>query len=312
MRNSLIVSSLTLFLFCGAGLADINGDGRTVLCFVGQQTSHGFGKHEYSAGNHLIAEWLSETFPEHSIEARHAIPWPEDPETFYEGADAVIFFATGGDRHPVNGKVPDFDRVMRTGAGLACLHYGVEVPIGPSAKGMLAWMGGYFEKNWSVNPHWVASFEVFDEHPVSRGVEPFAIDDEWYFHMRFVEGMKGVTPILSAVAPSETMKRKDGPHSGNPTVRAAVAAGEPQHVAWAYQRGDDYNSGRGFGFTGLHYHWNWENDSFRKTALNGVAWVAGLEIPEQGIETETPSREMLTANAVEHGGEQKGMPEVKR
>ena len=104
------------------------------------------------------------------------------------------------DFHLVATPVPELDAVMRTGAGIACLHYGVEVPIGPSAKGMLAWMGGYFEMNWSVNPHWVASFEVFPGHPAANGVKPFAIDDEWYFHMRFVEGMKGVTPILSAKA----------------------------------------------------------------------------------------------------------------
>ena len=41
---------------------------------------------------------------------------------------------------------------------------------------------------------------VAAEHPTARGVKPFVIKDEWYYHMRFVEGMKGVTPILSAVA----------------------------------------------------------------------------------------------------------------
>jgi hypothetical protein len=100
------------------------------------------------------------------------------------------------------------------------------------------------------------------------------------------------------------MSRKDGPHSGNPDVRKAVAAGEPQHVAWTYQRGEDYNNGRGFGFTGLHYHDNWMDDNFRKTVLNGVAWAAQLEIPEGGIETEKPTKKFLDANALEFGGPQ--------
>jgi hypothetical protein len=116
--------------------------------------------------------------------------------------------------------------------------------------------------------------------------------------------MKGVTPILSAKAPAKTMERPDGPHSGNPAVREAVAKGEPQHVAWAYERGDDYARGRGFGFTGLHYHWNWEDDNFRKTVLNGVAWSARLAIPENGIETAKPTHEFLEANALEFGGDQ--------
>ncbi len=300
------VATIWLFLGLQATVsAGIRNDGKTVLCFVGHKTSHGFGNHEYSAGNHLIEEWLKKTYPSANIEARHAIPWPENEDEFFKDADSVIIFCSGGGGHVVNNHVPAFDKVMRTGAGLACLHYAVEVPIGPSAKGMLAWMGGYFEMNWSVNPHWVAEFKTFPtDHPAARGITPFKADDEWYFHMRFQGDMNGVTPILSAIAPLETMSRGDGPHSGNPAVRKSVSAGEPQHVAWAYQRGQDYNDGRGFGFTGLHYHWNWQDPNFRKTVLNGVAWSANLEIPENGIETETPTREYLTENAAKWGGDQ--------
>ncbi|MEM6280463.1 MAG: ThuA domain-containing protein [Verrucomicrobiota bacterium] len=311
MQNTILYPfSLTLTVLTLLAVAlpsshgDTNGDGKTVLCFVSHKTSHGFGKHEYAAGAQLIGDWIAEVYSENEIEARHSIEWPENPEIFFADADTVIFFCTGGHRHLVNNHVPEFDKVMRTGAGVACLHYGVEVPIGPSAKGMLAWMGGYFEKNWSVNPHWIASFESFSDHPAASGIEPFEMNDEWYFHMRFVGDMKGVTPILSAVAPDETMKRPDGPHSGNPAVRQAVAAKEPQHVAWVYERGEDYQNGRGFGFTGLHYHWNFEDDNFRRTVLNGVAWTAGLEIPEGGIETATPSREFLEENIIAFGGKQ--------
>ena len=201
---------------------------------------------------------------------------------------------------------------MKQGVGLACMHYGVEVPKGAPGNYFLKWIGGYFETNWSVNPHWVAEFEAFPEHEAANGVKSFRMDDEWYFHMRFREGMDGVTPILSAIAPPETMKRPDGAHSGNPAVRKAVAAEEPQHVAWAYQRGKDYNEGRGFGFTGLHYHWNWQDDSFRKTVLNGVAYTLRLPIPKSGVESERPSKEKLEANALEFGGAQGKKPKRKK
>jgi gluconolactonase len=299
------------FFFAFETVSAAPDDGRTVLCFVSHKTSHGFGAHEYSAGSRLIGKWIEDAYPDQKIESRYSINWPEDPESFFKDADSVIFFCSGGGGHLVNGHAAEFDTVMRTGAGLACLHYAVEVPIGPSAKGMLAWMGGYFEADWSVNPHWKASFETYPGHPAANGLQKFQIDDEWYFHMRFVDGMKGVTPILSAIAPAETMSRPDGPHSGNPSVREAVAKGEPQHVAWTYERGDDYQKGRGFGFTGLHYHWNWEEPSFRKAVLNGVAWSARLEIPEHGIETANPTHEFLEANALEYGGEQNRKPTVK-
>jgi hypothetical protein len=153
-------------------------------------------------------------------------------------------------------------------------------------------MGGAFEVNWSVNPTWVANFDKFPDHPVARGVHPFQIRDEWYFHMRFTPDMAGVTPILSAVAPASTMDRHDGPHEGNPAVREAVARGEPQIMAWAFERS---NGGRGFGFTGAHYHKNWANDDFRKTALNGLLWIAKAEVPPDGVESHV-AEEDLKAN----------------
>jgi hypothetical protein len=122
-------------------------------------------------------------------------------------------------------------------------------------------------------------------------VKPFAIDDEWYYHMRFPEGMKGVTPVLTCVPPDATRKRPDGPHSNNPTVRAGK--GMPEHVGWVRQRPD---GGRGFGFTGGHWHWNWANDGFRTLVLNGIVWVAGLDVPAGGVKTKTPTLEELEAN----------------
>ena len=99
--------------------------------------------------------------------------------------------------------------------------------------------------------------------------------------MRFRDGMKGVVPILSVVAPAATMNRPDGPHSGNPAVREAVKRGEPQILAWACERPD---GGRGFGFTGGHFHRNWGNDDCRKLVLNAILWTAKVEVPAGGVE----------------------------
>jgi len=123
-------------------------------------------------------------------------------------------------------------------------------------------------------------------------VQPFQISDEWYYHLRFVDGMKGVTPILTAVPNEATLTRPDGPHEGNPAVRAAVSRGEPQILAWALERAD---GGRGFGFTGGHYHRNWGNDNFRKLVLNGIVWLAKAEVPANGV-ISTVTDEDLKAN----------------
>ena len=174
------------------------------------------------------------------------------------------------------------------GIGVACLHFATEVHPEELGQEFLQWIGGYFEIGWSVNPHWDATFSEFPDHPIANGVEPFTIRDEWYYHMRFQPGMEGVTPILSALSPirSLTSRSKDKNRGSNPTVMAKVEAGEKQHVAWAYERP---GGGRGFGFTGGHFHENWRDDSFRKVALNALFWTAGGEIPAGGVESRTPS-----------------------
>ncbi len=180
---------------------------------------------------------------------------------------------------------------MKKGVGLVCLHYGVEVPKEQAGQQFLDWIGGYFETHWSVNPWWTAQFKQFPEHPVTRGVKPFSLNDEWYYHMRFRPNMEGVTPLLTAIPPDSTRERPDGPHSNNPTVRAG--RGEPEHVGWVCNRAD---GGRGFGFTGGHWHWAWAQDDFRTFVLNGIAWTAGLDIPEGGVPSKTPSYDELLKN----------------
>lgn len=54
--------------------------------------------------------------------------------------------------------------------------------------------------------------------------------------MRFRKEMEGVTPVLSDVPPAETMKRPDGPHSGNPHIREAVKNKEAQNGTWFSDR----------------------------------------------------------------------------
>ena len=183
------------------------------------------------------------------------------------------------------------ERQMVKGAGLAVLHYALCVPKGAPGNKLLNWIGGHYEEHWSVNPFWSARFDTLPRHPVTGGVEPFAIRDEWYYHMRFQPGMIGVTPILTANPPEKTREGPDGPHSGNPTVRSRK--GMPEHVAWVYERP---GGGRGFGLTGGHYHWAWGEKNFRQVVLNGIAWVAGLDVPPGGIPAKALSWSDLTAN----------------
>ena len=67
------------------------------------------------------------------------------------------------------------------------------------------------------------------------------------------------------------------------------ASGRVEAMMWAVERPD---GGRGFGFTGGHFHDNWGNDDFRKTVLNALVWVAKADVPAGGVESKVTKEEL--------------------
>ena len=282
--KKILTLSLTLALVLG-----VLAKPKKVVMIAGKQ-SHGPLSHEHKAGIMLLAKCLKEGASKLVAPTVVLNGWPEDNGIF-DGADAVVIYSDGGGRHPALGgnNLEILGKLMDKGVGFLTIHYAVEPTTNKGNKEFIKWQGGCFETHWSVNPHWVANFKKLPKHPITQGVKPFKANDEWYFHMRFAPEMKGVTPILSDVAPKETMKRRDGAHSGNPAVRKSVTSGELQHVAWAFERP---NGGRGFGFTGGHNHLNWGEDNFRKTVLNAIVWVAKAEVPKGGVPSKLVEKDL--------------------
>ena len=285
-----------------AGQAGAQGAKRKVV-FVAGRRSHAYGSHDHWPGALLLSTWLNENHPQlEAVVTRDG--WPADPKVF-DGVSAIVIYSDGGRGHPVVRNLPQLEEMMKRGVGLVLLHYAVEVEEATAGQQFIDWAGGYFKINWSVNPHWLLQLKALPIHPITRGVRPFETHDEWYYHMQFRNGMKGVVPILSALPPDSTLVRPDGslarpegPHQNNPHVRAAVIdRNEPQHVAWATERAD---GGRAFGFTGGHWHWNWGHPMQRKLVLNAIAWAAKADVPVNGIETPKVTIEDLEANAEEN------------
>ncbi|MGV3756948.1 MAG: ThuA domain-containing protein [Verrucomicrobiota bacterium] len=288
-----------LFLALGLLILALTGqaaDKKIVL--IAGKPSHPPLAHEHRAGSLLLQKCLAEVRGITTVVYSNG--WPSkvegdrtvDDHAALEGAAGIVIYSDGGGGHPAlqGDRLQVLGKLMDKGVGLACLHYAVEPTLPKGQKEFLEWIGGAFEVNWSVNPHWDGDFKSFPKHPIANGVKPFMTNDEWYFHMRFVEGMKGVTPILTALAPNSTMSRPDGHHSGNPDVRKAVANKEPQHVAWAYERP---NGGRGFGFTGGHNHLGWKNDDQRKLVLNAILWVSQVKVPKDGVASQVTDEDLM-------------------
>lgn len=287
-----------------AAASTLSAADKKLIVMIAGRPSHGPGQHEHNAGILLLKKCLEQGAGDQvEIRAHLHGGWPAAEELAQ--ASTVVIYSDGGGGHPAlqGDRLQQLDKEMKRGCGFLTLHYAVEPTIEKGNKEFIDWMGGCFEINYSVNPHWDASFKELPVHPISSGVKPFGTNDEWYFYMRFRKGMEGVTPILSDVAPDSTMSRPDGHHSGNPTVRESVKNKEKQHVAWACERSD---GGRGFGFTGGHFHQGWANSDQRKLVLNAILWTAKADVPAEGVASTVTEADMLANLDLKPG---QGLPE---
>ncbi|MCB1226646.1 MAG: ThuA domain-containing protein [Verrucomicrobiales bacterium] len=273
------------FLFvmlCGVVTAAVQAGEVKKVTLIAGKPSHGPAQHEHNAGVLLFKKCLEEGAADQVAVTVHLnSEWPGADEL--AAADTLLIYSDGQGNHPAlqEDHLAQLGKEMARGCGLVCVHYAVEPTLENGNAEFINWLGGCFEIDWSVNPHWEANFKQLPKHPVSRGVKPFGTLDEWYYHMRFRKGLRGVTPILTDLPPPDSLSRPDGAHSGNPEVRAAVLERhEPQHVAWAVERDD---GGRGFGFTGGHFHQGWGHPDQRRLLLNAILWTAKAEVPETGV-----------------------------
>lgn len=279
-RFLLITLAATSALFSSASHAD-----EKHLVLIAGRDSHGPAAHEHHAGMRLFAADL-----EQQIEGLRVtmVPngWPEDPAVI-ETADAVVFYADGLEGHPAiqDDRLEILGKRIEQGMGLGMIHFAVHVPVGRGSDEFKAWIGGHYESDYSCNPMWTAEFTEIAPHPVTNGVGPFEHHDEWYFNMRFRDNMEGVTPILTATPSDET---RDGPyvHPRGPYPHIQAAKGREEVLMWAVERED---GGRGFGFTGGHFHAGWDNESMRRVVLNALIWVTGMDVPESGAQITAPA-----------------------
>jgi type 1 glutamine amidotransferase len=243
----------------------------TKIVLVAGRQSHGPGEHEFFAGCSVLMKLLKETSGVFPVMARDG--WPKNPKTF-ENAKSVVFFMDGGKNHPIiqQDHRAAVQKLMDEGVGFVNLHYAVEYPKSQSDH-ILNWLGGYYETGFSTNPHWQADIKSLPEHPVTRGVKPFGILDEWYYNIRFAPALEKVTPILKATPPDQTR--------GTPVAKEHP--GRQEVLAWAFERG---NGGRSFGFTGGHFHKNWSDVNFRRLVVNAILWTAKVDVSTAGAKVD--------------------------
>ncbi len=262
------------------------------LVLVAGKPSHPPRMHEFNAGVQLLQHCLR------SVEGldTHIVlnGWPQD-ESVFENMDGVVFYMDGGGGHEIvkesGRRLELIESWMQSGKGIGCMHFAVEVVPDQAGEQMKRWIGGHYEHLYSCNPIWEPEFSVFPDHPITRGVKPFQVKDEWYFNMRFINDIEGngqreisgakFVPILVA-SPSDEVR--DGPYvyPRGPYDHIQQSKGRAEAMMWCVERP---LGGRGFGFTGGHFHDNWSNDQFRKTVLNAMLWITGVDVPDDGVDS---------------------------
>ena len=90
-------------------------------------------------------------------------------------------------------------------------------------------------------------------------------------------------------------------HPKGPYDHIVADSGKDEIMMWAVERDD---GGRGFGWTGGHFHSNWGDENYRKVILNALVWLCKMEVPTDGVAS-TVTEEDLKQNMDEKGRRRK-------
>ncbi|TVP76478.1 MAG: hypothetical protein EA353_12025 [Puniceicoccaceae bacterium] len=269
----LLAAGAALFVLAPSDAGSPETEAAPSILFLAGPPSHAADEHLFEEGSQLLADALEAS----GFRATVSVGWPEDA-SLVENAIALVLFSDGLGDHVAKGQTAALRRHVEAGGGLCVLHFSLE-PDGPDMAALFEEvLGGYFVVDYSVNPIWKLEEPLLGDHPVTSGVRMEPVVDEWYYHLQLSDA---VIPVLQGHPPPDSLG-DDGPRSGNPYVRRALADGVPQTLGWVHTTD---SGARTFGFTGGHYHVNWNDDGFRRLVLNAIVWTAQKPLPEDGIDS---------------------------
>jgi type 1 glutamine amidotransferase len=260
------------------------------IVLIAGKKSHGpegNGIHDYGWSVRLIKALLERSNVAQDLRVEtHFGGWPRNPGTLND-ADAILIVSDGRDGHlfeeaphlATPERVREMDRLMKRGCGLMTFHFSTFAPE-VYRKEVLAWNGGYFQWEQDGKRAWYSAIRTLEadvnlptpRHPVTRGVAPFRVREEFYYNLRLATEAVPLARVPELKGRASEGKGADG-----------------NVVAWALQR----ERGRGFGTTCGHFYDNWKNENFRKLMLNGLVWSAGIEVPANGVETTFLTHEQI-------------------
>ncbi len=254
---ALLALSLTLVTLAAANAESP----KKRLLLLGQSPDgHPKGTHEYVPGVNVMAKCLADVPGLEVSVVNTDNPWTVGPELLAEADGAVLFLSEGAkwiQEEPR--RLEAFGRLAARAGGLVTLHWAMGTREAKNIDAYLKLLGGCHggpDRKYKVVEK--ASVRIADaEHPIVRGIKPFDVREEFYYRLKFVNAKTAIEPILQT-----------------------EIDGNLETVCWAWQRPD---GGRSFGFSGGHFHDNWQRAEYRRLMAQGILWTLKLEIPADGL-----------------------------
>lgn len=230
------------------------------VLLIGQgPDNHPWSMHEYMAGMRILAQCLQPVKGLQTIVVKADGPWKEGPELL-DGADAAVLFVSQGAKwlQQDAARFAAFQRLARRGGGLVVLHWGMGCREAKYIKGFVDLFGGCHggpDRRYKIVD--VTTEIANSDHPVLANIKPEKVKEEFYYTLKFVKPAESITPL----------------------IRVPID-GKTHTVAWAWNRPD---GGRSFGFSGGHYHANWQHESYRRMMTQAVLWTIKTPVPKSGL-----------------------------
>lgn len=255
------------------------------LLLVGQgPDGHPAATHEFMAGLQVIEKSLAGVEGLKVTKVKADEPWQEGPQMLKEADGVVLYVSQGAKWMQADAGLYDaFTAFAARGGGIAALHWSVGAKEAKYVDGQVKLLGG--SRGGPQRKYTVADFKIrlpTPDHPVVRGIEPFAIRDELYYRLDFLPG------ALDGKSAAGTKASKFD------RIFAADIEGREETVAWAWQRPD---GGRSFGYVGMHFHDNWQRVEYRRLAAQAALWTLKMDVPEGGLKVDVSEADLRLPNS---------------
>lgn len=260
--RSVALPLMLVLLLMGSGQAADPAANRRLLLLGQSPDGHPVQTHEYVAGLRILEKCLAQT-PGLDVQLVLADePWHAGPELLRKCDGVVLFLAAGAKWIQADSRRLDALAALASrGGGLSAIHWAMGTKDAKDVAAFVQLFGGCHggpDRRYKVLTTTLEP--AAGNLPMCAGIQPIPVRDEFYYRLKFAPAPAKVLPVWQV--------RIDD---------------QPETVGWSWERPD---GGRSFGFSGLHFHANWQLPEYRRLVTQGVLWTMRVAIPTAGVPVE--------------------------